>query len=220
MFATVSSTFDGGADGWTIQGDVQSSGWSKTGGNPGGYYAWVDAATGQDSYYVAPKPFLGHRGVYLGGTLTYDILDSGHDYNTYDVQIQGDGNTLQYTNPYDKNFPKPGVWSAATVHLDAFAWIDTATGAAPSRTEMRDTLADLSQLIIRAEYVNGPETGGLDNVALAPPTRTTPADRLIQSSAAFDGGASVSALSLGRTSADLKDFGGAALASSHGVHLA
>ena len=147
---------------------MQSSGWESTGGDPGGYLHWVDAASGEDSYYQAPKAFLGTKAAFYGGTLSYAILDTGNGLTAYDVQLAGGGHTLQFTNPGDAGFPTPNTWSDASVALVAANFIDTATGAAPSRSEMRDVLHHLTALDIRAEYVTGAETGGLDNVILAP----------------------------------------------------
>lgn len=169
MTKDVTSTFNKGAEGWTVVGDVQSSGFQQTGGDPGGYLGWVDAASGEDSYYQAPEKFLGEKAAFYGGTLSYDILDTGNGYTAYDVQLAGAGHTLQYTSPNDGGFPTPNSWSAASLTLVAANFIDTATNAAPSKSEMKAVLKDLTQLQIRAEYVSGAESGGLDNVMLAAP---------------------------------------------------
>lgn len=169
MPATISSTFNSGAEGWTLNGDVASSGWSSSGGDPGGYLYWVDAATGATSYYDAPTKFLGSKQAYYGGVLSYDILDTGNGSPSYDVQLTGAGHTLQYTNPDQNDFPTPNQWTPASVQLVASNFIDTATGAAPSVAEMQSVLADLTDMQILAEYVNGPESGGLDNVGLIAP---------------------------------------------------
>ena len=174
MAAPIKETFAKSADGWTVIGDPQSSGWEAKGGDPRGYLGWVDGATGENSYYQAGPKFLGDKIHFYGGTLSYDILDSGNGLTAYDVQIVGDGKTLQYTNPNDGGFPTPNVWSAASVLLVASNFIDTATGTAPSVLEMKDVLKDITELDIRAEYVNGTETGGLDNVILAGPKAHAP----------------------------------------------
>jgi alkaline phosphatase D len=170
MTTGISETFNKGADGWSLNGDVESSGWDSKGGDPGGYLSWVDAATGADSYYQAATKFLGNKLSFYGGTLSYDILDTGNGYTAYDVKIVGDGFTLEYTNPKDAGFPNPNVWSAASVKMVAADFVDTATGAAPSIAEMKHVMGDITQLDIRAEYVVGPESGGLDNVLLKPPS--------------------------------------------------
>lgn len=167
MVGKISETFNKGADGWTVAGDPASSGWEAKGGDHGGYLGWVDSASGLDSYYVAPQKFIGNKMAFYGGTLSYDVLDTGNGYTAYDVQIVGDGKTLQYTNPKDPNFPNPGVWTEASVQLIAANFIDTSTGEPPSVSEMKKVMKDMTQLDIRAEFVDGPESGGLDNVVLA-----------------------------------------------------
>ena len=89
------ATFDTGTDGWTIAGDVASFGWVATGGNPGGHLHWVDAVTGAISYYVASADFLGDQSAYYGGSLSYDIDDTGSDLGGVpDVELVGNGLTL------------------------------------------------------------------------------------------------------------------------------
>lgn len=186
MAPTITSTFDHGAEGWTVDGDASSQGWKSAGGHPGGYFSWVDAASGSDAYFQAPKRFLGKKGAFYAGTLSYSVLDSGNNYTAYDVKLVGAGHTLEYTGKNDATFPKAGVWSTRTVHLNPLQFIDADTGAAPSAAELRAVLADLTDLEIRAEYVSGGESGGLDSVTLAP--RVTPAaaaSTLVQSAAAF-----------------------------------
>jgi hypothetical protein len=163
---TISETFNKSADGWTVIGDPASSGWEKTGGDAHGYLGWVDGATGDNSYFQAGPKFLGNHAAFYGGALSYDILDSGNGLTAYDVQIVGNGKTLQYTNPNDGSFPTPNIWTEASVALVAADFIDVATGHAPNVAEMKAVLRDITQLDIRAEYVNGAETGGLDNVKL------------------------------------------------------
>jgi alkaline phosphatase D len=167
MAKVITETFNKSADGWGLNGDPSSFGWQATGGDPKGYLAWVDGATGAISYYTAGPKFLGNKMAFYGGTLSYDILDTGNGLNAYDVQIIGDGKTLQYTSPNDSGFPTPNVWSAASLQLIAANFIDTATNAPPSVSEMKKVMKDITEIDIRAEYVNGNESGGLDNVVLA-----------------------------------------------------
>ena len=82
------------------------------------------------------------------------------------MQIVGGGKALRYTNPNDGGFPTPHVWSGTSVVLAAANFIDTATEVASTVQEMRAVLKDITQLDICARYVNGAESGGLDNVFL------------------------------------------------------
>ena len=86
----ISSTFDGGLDGWTAVGFGDPSftfvppsvtlpivdtspdmEWSATGGNPGGFAKFVDAINEPSSLALAPSQFLGDLTDYIGGTLSF-----------------------------------------------------------------------------------------------------------------------------------------------------
>jgi hypothetical protein len=163
--SSVTSTFDTDDDGWTMLGDVASSGWQATGGDPGGYYQWVDAATGADSYFNAPSKFLGDMSAYYGGSLTYSLQDTGDNYNGVpDIKLIGDGMELDF---YDAG--TPGItpsWGNFSATLTASGW-ETTGGSAATTQEMDEVLGDLTQLEIRGEYVDGGETGGIDNVVMS-----------------------------------------------------
>ena len=157
------ATFDTGTDGWTIAGDVASFGWVATGGNPGGHLHWVDAVTGAISYYVASADFLGDQSAYYGGSLSYDIDDTGSDLGGVpDVELVGNGLTLDYTAGQAGT-----TWTHYAAPLTAAGWTVSGTNAAATEQQMQLVLANLTGLMIRAEYVDGFETGDLDNVDLA-----------------------------------------------------
>ena len=169
MILIIKSTFDTDLDGWTMIGDVASFNWISSGGNPGGFAQWVDAATGADSYYIAPSKFLGAQSAYYGGTLSYDIEDTGADFSGVgDIELTGAGLTLVYVAG------QAGTnWTHYSATLTAASgWYvgahDTSVSGDPAATEaqMQQVLAHLTSIEIRAEFVNGAETGGLDNVAL------------------------------------------------------
>ena len=166
---TISSTFDSDLDGWTMDGDVASFVWEPTGGNPGGFAHWVDAATGALSYYVAPSKFLGDQSAYYGGTLSYDIEDTGNDIDGLsDIELTGDGMTLVYVTGQPAT-----TWTHFSATLTAASgWFVGSHAAAVSgdpaatETQLQEVLANLTSIEIRAEYVNGDENGGLDNVVM------------------------------------------------------
>jgi alkaline phosphatase D len=176
MAKTITETFNKGVEGWNITNaegldGYAACGWDAKGGDPNGYLSWYDNAVGPTEYYEAGVDFTGDKMAFYGGSLSYDILDSGNGYQAFDVQFLGGGHTLEYTNPKDANFPTPNVWSEVKVKLIAADFIDTATNAPPSVAEMKKVLKDLVRLEIRAQYTSGLETGGLDNVVLAKPSK-------------------------------------------------
>jgi len=158
------STFDTTLEGWVPSGDVQSYTWLGTGGNPNGYAYWVDLANGQETYWVAPAQFLGNDSRFYGGTLSYDVIDTGNnDTGEPDVILTGGGLTIEV------QVGQSGTsWTHLSVALDTTApWhINTLGGALATSAQIQTVLGSLTSMQIRAEYVNGPESGGLDNVAM------------------------------------------------------
>ncbi len=156
------STFDTGLEGWSIEGDVADFEWQPTGGNPGGHLYWVDAATGADSYYVASSDFLGNKSGFYGGSLSYDIEDTGSDYaGVPDIELVSNGLTLDYTAGQAGT-----TWTHYSAPLTETGWTIDGTGAAATALQMQQVLGNLTTILIRAEFVTGPENGGLDNVAM------------------------------------------------------
>jgi len=161
---SVSSTFDTDADGWTMVGDVASDGWIATGGDPGGYFQWVDAATGAEGLYNAPAKFLGDKSTFYGGTLTYNLQDTGDNLPGADIVLTGGGVTLYYPTA-----GTPGItpaWGAFSANLTEVGWTMADGVTAATAQQMQTVLADVTSLEIRAEYVYGDESGGLDNVVM------------------------------------------------------
>ena len=66
-----------GLDGWTAFGDTANLRWESEGGNPGGYFAVDDSASGGVVFYSAPPKFLGARaaGAY-GQAFSYDLFST------------------------------------------------------------------------------------------------------------------------------------------------
>lgn len=170
--ASVVSTFDSGADGWTATGDIAGPvTWLATGGNPGGNISIADAVTGGTTYFVAPAKFLGNQLDSYGAFLSFDLRQSytgaANQFDASDIILTGAGITLVYDTPVN---PGNNLWTSYNVSLtESAGWhISTLTGALPTQAQMEATLADLTDLQIRAEFQTGPDTGSLDNVTLTP----------------------------------------------------
>lgn len=73
--AVVTSTFDSGADGWTISGDATSGLpiFLATGGNPGGHIEADDSVSGGVWYFQAPSKFPGDLSGAYGELLQFDL---------------------------------------------------------------------------------------------------------------------------------------------------
>ena len=175
MPGSVTSNFNGNANNWGYNGQPLYFDWIKKGGNPGGYIEFRDDPAGSDNFYfAAPQKFLGDRGLYQGGAITFDLRNTGTGYDGRNVVISGGGLSLYYEISAPTN-----NWTHYEIQLLAGAgWRVGADGDAeelppgPLATEaqMQTVLAHLDKFWILGEFVHGAETGGLDNVSLLPVT--------------------------------------------------
>ena len=165
---SVTSTFDSGDDGWWVWADAQSGSttpnWFGSGGNPGGYLsADDDVVGGLDWFWRAPDKFHGDFSGAYGKTLTFDLVQSGQGMqfdDDDDVILVGGGISLDYNLASN-----PGMtWTPYSVPLSETGW--TNVGMPVTQQVMMTVLSSLTDLLIRGEYINGPDTGGLDNVTL------------------------------------------------------
>jgi len=170
----VQSTFDSDKEGWKVFGDATSSEptYVATGGNPGGYLLANDRAVGGIWYWKAPAKFMGnHSGAY-GDTLSYDLRQTptSSQINRVDIFLVGGGITLVYDTSYN-----PGLnWTPYSIGLTETAGWDIGSlgGAAPTQAQMQQVLGNITDLQIRGEFVNGNDTGRLDNVVMTPEPAT------------------------------------------------
>lgn len=169
--ATVSSTFDIDADGWSAVGDFVGAPvtWLPSGGNPDGNIQIEDAVLGGVTYFVAPAKFLGDQSAAFGQTLSFDLkqhITGGIDqFNASDVILAGGGLTLVLDTSVNPAFD---AWTHYSVSLAEGDWhVSTLGGAVASGAQIQAVLGNLGALHIRAEFQTGPDTDYLDNVVLA-----------------------------------------------------
>jgi predicted ribosomally synthesized peptide with SipW-like signal peptide len=161
--------------GWQLFGDATTADAQvvSSGGNPGAYLEGVDTATGGIWYFDAPASFLGDQSAFAGGSLAYDLQQSPDGTLVRDdIVLEGAGTTLVYR--YDSVADFPDVtpdWSEYDIPLDPSAgWtVGSSSGPAATSTEIASVLGDLTALRIRGEFVNGNDTGGLDNPRFVAP---------------------------------------------------
>jgi len=164
------STFDSDHEGWTVTGDVHGFQWLPAEGVPPGCIKGVDDVSGYTWYFVAPTKFLGDKSGAYGNTLSYDIWISTRDGSPWnDACITLFGPLDLY---YYGLFPPAQAWTYFEVDLTETAGWKKGDGTAPSEQEMRQTLANLTGLRIRAEYRTGDDYAHLDNVTLVPEPAT------------------------------------------------
>jgi hypothetical protein len=98
--------------------------------------------------------------------LRFDLRQSSTEsqFDGDDVVLVGGGLTLIYDTA-----DNPGTdWTSYSVVLDETGgWINENTGEPATQQEIQNVLADLTALRIRGEFVEGADTGSLDNVFLA-----------------------------------------------------
>ncbi len=164
------SNFDMNYEGWRVVGDVQGGtgmpNYHSTGGHPGGYLSAKDDATGGTWYWRAPGKFLGNISAAYNQTLKYDLKQSGlnNQFDEIDVILQGSALKLVYNTP---NNPDT-AWTSYSLNLsENSGWhINDTLGIVPTKSEFLDVLSNLQELWIRGEFINGPDSGCLDNVSL------------------------------------------------------
>jgi alkaline phosphatase D len=171
---TITSTFDDGAEGWTVVGDAQSGQVEPThvaeDGNPGGYLRATDDTAGGVWYWNASDAYLGDKSAYSGGTLSFDLNQSATDsqFNAQDLILDGGDSRLGYD--FGNSSTHPGTdWTSYEVSLsaDAEGWTNRSTDEPPTQEDFDRVLSDLNELWIRGEYRTGGDVGGIDNVELS-----------------------------------------------------
>lgn len=137
----------------------------------GGYIRLNDpdgsGQTGECQYWAAPAAFLGDQSVAFGGTLAFDLANSGSGYGPFlqeDVILTGAGLTLIHSLA-----PVPvASFTHYSVVLAPSGWKKGGiAGPTPTIAEMRSVLAAVNHLYIRAEHQLGPDVEFLDNVVLS-----------------------------------------------------
>ena len=165
------STFSSDSEGWLVAGDAEGGtgnpNYQTTAGNPGGHISAKDDVTGGTWYWSAPEKFLGNRSTALNQKLSFDLKqsDTRSQYENNDLVLEGNGMTLVLQ--LDKH---PGTdWTAYAVMLNtSSAWKKgSAEGELATLTEIENALSSLTRLWIRGEYIEGSDTGSLDNVRLS-----------------------------------------------------
>jgi len=144
--------FDGSPEGWTGYADYRDFGVYYEGALDGGYVKLFDRGQGYTCYFRAPLAYHGDWSQFYGGQMSMYLWIGGPgDYFTRDdvVFYDGSGNrlTTRFGQPLRTGFfPK-------YVQLDTSrSW--TYNGQPATEQNIRDVLADVADLFIRAEYLD------------------------------------------------------------------
>ncbi len=171
----IASSFDDGAEGWTIA-DLNCSNyaqivgggsiaWLATGGAPSGFIRSTDP-TGNCYSFESPPIFEGDRSSYTGGSLRWWIRTNANDWPPGSLLILvGGGLVLVADVPH----PTTGAWLRYEVPLAASEFhVSTASGPIATQAQFDALLANLASIRISAEFASeaGEETVDLDSVVL------------------------------------------------------
>ncbi len=168
--ADPSSTFDNGAEGWSVvdlNPPYDSTGTPYSAVHESGYIRFTDPSS-QSFFFEAPSAFLGNLSSYFGGTLRYSqrLTPTTPEWrDDPDVVLVGGGLTLVF-----QNAANPGAdWTDYAVSLTAPGWhVGSLSGAAASAAQLQGVLGAVDHLRIRGEYISGVvETTALDNVSIS-----------------------------------------------------
>jgi PEP-CTERM motif len=174
VHAEIVSTFDTGLDGWSgvaSQGPASQYSRGSSGGNPGGYFDFIDQAPTTGTI-AAPAEFLGSWSALNGsGSLMWDhiIFSTGGDptsFGPFEAEISGPGGSAQFTTTV--NDAVVGQWITTTAPINQADW----TVLSGSWSAL---LTDVTSLQIVIELVTNVHTpspsdpgdhDGIDNVIL------------------------------------------------------
>lgn len=171
--ATLSSTFDTDADGWTGNVPEGALSYVATGGNPGGHIRLTDTGAGVINGFasgaLAGPSFSGDLSAFDGGTLSFDMITitggggTFASFGTVFLFAAGDA------NPGDQT--PDAMADAAAVAPTSAAWqnysltFDAATFGV-SQTAWDAILANVDTIGIATDAFSGADTIGLDNFTL------------------------------------------------------
>jgi hypothetical protein len=164
---TIFESFHTGVNGWTLYSDGEQLAWSAFAGNPGGAITANDQGQGGYWGFAASPAFLGDRSCFYAGLLRwqFNTTNSGSAVNSQpDATLEGAGLVLVI------NLANPAVdtWETRTVPLvETAGWrVATLSGVAPTQTQFKSVLADLTAIKLRGEFsVAANDRCSLDNVA-------------------------------------------------------
>jgi len=165
------SYFDKDSEDWSIVGDAQNGtgqpDYQKEGGNPGGFLSADDNRTGGVWYWNAPEKFLGDMSAAYNGKLSFSLKQSSteNQFDADDIILFGNDKKIVLDTP---NNPDTS-WTNYSVKLseDAGWKYNDANGEKVSKEDFNKILAKLSAINIRGEFVDGADTGSLDNVVIS-----------------------------------------------------
>jgi hypothetical protein len=163
----ISSTFDNDIDGWRVIGDVDSLPiFNVIGGNPGGYISAIDKGKGLTWKWVAPQKFRGNLSVFYNGFLKFDLKQNylTRQFEEEDIVISNLNKRLVYTF----NYHPDTSWTAFSISLNESSnwFVGSINGLKANYNDFIDILNNVDSIIIRGEFSEDWDIGGLDNFVI------------------------------------------------------
>jgi len=164
----ISSDFVSGVDDWKIEGDAKGSegvipNFSEINGvgNSGYIYA-KDDATGGTWYFIAPSKYHGNKSEFFNGKLEFYLIQDSNMANQFkddDLIIDGvSGKKILYNHD---NYPNK-TWTKYQINLNSDSqWVNE-NGDIASDEEIKNVLSNITKIMLRGEFEDGEDTGGLD----------------------------------------------------------
>ena len=158
------SQFESSTEGWTFFNDGTNLQYVASGGNPGGYLQVTDAGDGRIWWFQAPTAWNGNWSSLVGGALKFDIKivsQSGSALSDDEVRIYSGSDYA--------------AWNASNANLSSGVWTHMSTMLLASNFTMvgsktfEQVMSNVTQFLIRGEYISGADTEGLDNVMVGIP---------------------------------------------------
>lgn len=171
--ATITSTFDTDAEGWTGNPGQGLLTYLPNGGNPGGHIRIRDIGAGQNNGFASGAlfgaGFSGDLTAFDGGGLSLDMATfarGGGVFGSFGtVFVRG---TNGDTGMFDVGAPPASsVWQSYSANFDAASFGKT-------QVDWLAILADVDFMAIATDAFDGNDTIGIDNVALSISTTTVP----------------------------------------------
>jgi len=169
---SISSVFISDVNGWTIEGDAQGvegviPNFSQTNGveNSGYIYA-KDDASGGTWYFIAPDKYSGDLSKFIDGKLEFYLKQESNikkQFEDNDIIIEG---LLGEKIVYNYELYPTKEWTKYEIDFNVDSlWIDENNDTA-SNEKIESILSNITKIMIRGEFEDGPDIGGLDEFRL------------------------------------------------------
>lgn len=155
--ADLASTFNSGKENWRTAGDAGAINWKAQGGNPAGYIEATDLGRGITWYFMSPASWTGNWLKYKNLSFDLKQVGTGNDWSDKDLIIVGkNGKKLSWQGERGPS----AAWSFYSISLNPKTFKTT-------QANYDSIMANVDRILIRGEFIEGNDVGGLDNVRLS-----------------------------------------------------